>query len=62
MEMEYDRQRVIDVLRRTGQMEAAAAVERELPECVSRQELEDFLKRYGIWGQENLINNLGGSP
>ncbi|MGD0557057.1 MAG: hypothetical protein ABSA93_19020 [Streptosporangiaceae bacterium] len=62
MEMEYDRQRVIDVLQRTGQMEAAAAVERELPERVSRQELEDFLKRYGIWGQENLINNLGGSP
>lgn len=59
--MALQRQWVIDVLRRLGYREAADYAARELPDEVSRKELEEFADRHGI-GRDELIDRMGGSP
>jgi hypothetical protein len=60
--MDYDRQSVIDMLRRLGGPQAADAAARELPERFSRQELDDFAERHGIQSRDELTDLMGGSP
>jgi transcriptional regulator with GAF, ATPase, and Fis domain len=60
--MDYERQSIIDMLRRLGGKQAADAAARELPERFSRQELEEFAERHGISSRDELTDLMGGSP
>jgi hypothetical protein len=60
--MDYERQWLVDILRRLGRKEAADEAEREMPERISRQQLNDFARRHGFSSQEDLIDIMGGSP
>jgi hypothetical protein len=60
--MDFERQWLIDVLRKLGRGQAAADAAREMPERFSRQELQDFAKRHGIQSQDELTDLMGGSP
>jgi hypothetical protein len=60
--MDYERQGLIDMLRRLGRTQAAADAVHELPERASRQEVEDFAKRHGIQSEDELTDLMGGSP
>lgn len=60
--MDFERQWIVDTLRRLGQGEAAADAERELPERFGRGELDDFARRHGIQSRDELISMMGGSP
>jgi hypothetical protein len=56
-----DRHWVVEALRRLGYREAADDAARELPDQVSRKQLEEFGDRHGI-GRDELVNRMGGSP
>jgi hypothetical protein len=56
-----DRQWLVDALRRLGYREAAEDAARELPDEISRKEVEEFGDRHGI-GRDELIDRMGGSP
>ena len=60
--MDYERQGLIDMLRRLGRTEAADDAAHELPERISRRQIEDFAKRHGIQSQDELTDLMGGSP
>jgi hypothetical protein len=60
--MDYDRQWLIDMLRRLGGTKAADAAAREMPERFSRKELDDFAERHGIQSSDELTDLMGGSP
>jgi len=60
--MDYERQWLIDVLRKLGREQAAADAARGMPERFSRQELQDFAERHGIQSQDELTDLMGGSP
>jgi hypothetical protein len=60
--MDFERQWLIDVLRKLGRGQAAADAAREMPERFSRQELQDFAERHGIQSQDELTDLMGGSP
>jgi hypothetical protein len=57
----YDKQSVVDELRRLGYREAAADAARELPEQPSEEEIEKFGDQHGI-SRDELVNRMGGSP
>jgi len=59
--MDYERQGLIDMLRRLGRKQAADDA-REMPERFSRKELEDFAERHGIRSRDELTDLMGGSP
>jgi hypothetical protein len=59
---DYERQWVVDMLRHLGQGKAADDAARELPERVSRKELEKFAERHGLLSHDELISLMGGSP
>jgi hypothetical protein len=56
-----DKQAVVDELRHLGYQEAADAAVRELPDQVSRKELEEFGDRHNV-SRDELVNRMGGSP
>jgi hypothetical protein len=60
--MDYERQWLVEMLRHPGQGEAADEAARELPERVSRKEIEEFAERHGLLSRDELINFMGGSP
>jgi hypothetical protein len=60
--MDYERQWLIDILRKLGRQQAAADAAREMPERFSSKELEDFAKRHGIQSRDELTDLMGGSP
>jgi hypothetical protein len=60
--MDYERQELIDMLRRLGRGQAADDAAQQLPERISRKELEDFAERHGIQSQDELTDLMGGSP
>jgi len=59
--MSYDRQWLVDSLRRLGYTEAAEDAARELPEQISLEEAEKFADRYGI-SRDEVMSRMGGSP
>jgi hypothetical protein len=59
--MAYDRQQVIDLLRRLGYSQAADDAARELPSQVSREQVWEFNNRHRITLDE-LTDSRGGSP
>lgn len=60
--MDYQRQWLVDTLRRLGRGDVAADAEREMPERFSSKELDDFASRHGIQSRDQLISMMGGSP
>ena len=61
-ERDYERQWLVDMLRRLGRRQAADEAAREMPERFSRKQLEDFTSRHGIGSRDDLVNLMGGSP
>ena len=59
--MAYERQRVVDLLRRLGYTQAADNAARELPDPVSLEQVSEFTDRYHI-AIDEMISRIGGSP
>jgi hypothetical protein len=59
--MDYPRQQLIQVLRRAGLADAAAAAQKSLPDQVDPKVLEHFCARYGL-SKQSLTDRMGGSP
>jgi hypothetical protein len=59
--MAYDRQWVIDQLRRLGYTQEADDAARTLPDRVSTEELLAFSNRHGL-SRDELMSRMGGSP
>ena len=59
--MAQDRQWLVDSLRHVGLTQAAEDAERELPEQVSLEEIQQFADRHGI-SKDEIISRMGGSP
>ena len=59
--MAYDRQWIIDQLRRLGYTQEADDAARTLPDQVSAEELLAFSDRHGI-SRDELMSRMGGSP
>ena len=59
--MAYDRQWVVDELRRLGYTQEADDAVRTLPNQVSEEELRTFSNQHGM-SRDELISRMGGSP
>jgi hypothetical protein len=59
--MAQDRQWVVDLLRRTGYRQVAAAAEQELPDPVTLEQIREFADRHGV-SHDEIISQMGGSP
>ncbi|HEX6521473.1 MAG TPA: hypothetical protein VF070_15955 [Streptosporangiaceae bacterium] len=59
--MAYDRQELIDLMRRLGYTEAAEDALRALPDQASLEQVIEFATRHGI-SRGELMNRMGGSP
>lgn len=59
--MQYRRQELADMLRKAGLPEAADQASRELPDPVSREDVEKWAAQRGIT-RDVLISQMGGSP
>ena len=59
--MAYDRQWIVDTLRRLNYPEAADEAARVLPDEVSLEQLQKFGDQHGISSDE-LMSRMGGSP
>jgi hypothetical protein len=59
--MAYDRQWVIDELRRIGYTQEADDAAQTLPDEVSAEELRAFADRHGL-SRDELMSRMGGSP
>jgi hypothetical protein len=59
--VDLSRQEIVQMLRRAGLADAAAAAQTSLPDRVDSKVLERFCVRYGL-SQQSLIDRMGGSP
>jgi hypothetical protein len=59
--MDLSRQHIIQMLRRAGLPEVAAAAQKSLPDPVDSKALELFCARYGL-SKQSLTDRMGGSP
>ena len=59
--MQYNRQYVIDSLRRFGYQQLADEALRDLPDPVDLDELQAWCLRHGLT-RDDLISRMGGSP
>ena len=59
--MELPRQEIIQMLRRAGLADVAAAAQTSLPDPVDSKALDQFCVRYGL-SRQSLIDRMGGSP
>jgi hypothetical protein len=55
------RQQIIQMLRRAGLADVAAAAQESLPDPVDAKVLDHFCARYGL-SRQSLIDRMGGSP
>ncbi|HLN66340.1 MAG TPA: hypothetical protein VK280_03595 [Streptosporangiaceae bacterium] len=60
-EMQYSKQEVVTLLRRTGYTELADEAERVLPDPVDVGQLEAFANSHGV-NRDDIISEMGGSP
>ncbi len=51
----------LNILRRTGERDAAKELEAQLPDPVDFDRDADLLARYGFWSAGQLVDRLGGS-
>jgi hypothetical protein len=59
--MAYDKQWMVDTLRRLGYTEASDAAEQELPDDPSNEQVRQFGDKHGI-DVDELASRMGGSP
>ncbi len=59
--MDHSRQEIIQMLRRTGQADVAAAAQKSLPDPVDSKVLNHFCAKYGL-SKDSLMDRMGGSP
>jgi hypothetical protein len=59
--MSYNRQQVVDFLRRLGYRQAADDAARMLPDTVSPEQFWEFAEHHQITGDE-MTSRMGGSP
>jgi hypothetical protein len=59
--MQYNRQYVIDSMRRLGYQQLADEALRDLPDPVDLDELQAWCLRHGLT-RDDLISRMGGSP
>jgi hypothetical protein len=60
-ELQYSREEVVAIMRRTGYTELADEAERVLPDPVDSDQLEAFARRHGV-NRDDMISGMGGSP
>jgi hypothetical protein len=60
-EMQYSRQEVVALMRRTGYTDLADEAERVLPDPVDVSQLEAFANAHGV-NRDDMISEMGGSP
>ena len=60
-EVQYSRQEVVAIMRRTGYTELADEAERVLPDPVDSDQLEAFARRHGV-NRDDMTSGMGGSP
>jgi hypothetical protein len=60
-ELQYSREEVVAIMRRTGYAELADEAERVLPDPVDSDQLEAFARRHGV-NRDDMISGMGGSP
>ncbi len=60
-EVQYRRQEVVDLLRRTGNNEVADEASRDLPDPVDLDDALAWGARRGVT-RDQLISDMGGSP
>jgi hypothetical protein len=60
-ELQYSRQELVAIMRRTGYTELADEAERVLPDPVDSDQLEAFARRHGV-NRDDMISGMGGSP
>jgi hypothetical protein len=60
-ELQYSREEVVAIMRRTGYPELADEAERVLPDPVDSDQLEAFARRHGV-NRDDMISGMGGSP
>ena len=59
--MQYSKQEVVALMRRTGYTELADEAERVLPDPVDLDQLEAFARQHGV-SKDDIISEMGGSP
>jgi hypothetical protein len=59
--MTYNRQWVVDLLRKNGYEKEADEALRTLPDEIDRAQMVDFGNKHNIFVDE-MINRMGGSP
>jgi hypothetical protein len=59
--VDLSRQEIIQMLRRAGLADVAAAAQTSLPDPVDSKALDQFCGRYGL-SRQSLIERMGGSP
>lgn len=59
--MDLSRQEIIQMLRRAGLADVAAAAQTSLPDPVDAKVLDQFCIRYGL-SRQSLMDRMGGSP
>ena len=59
--MDLSRQEIIQMLRRAGLADVAAAAQKSLPDPVDSKVLDHFCARYGL-SKASLTDRMGGSP
>jgi hypothetical protein len=59
--VDLSRQEIIQMLRRAGLADVAAAAQTSLPDPVDAKALDQFCGRYGL-SRQYLIDRMGGSP
>lgn len=59
--MQFSRQEVVAILRRTGYTELADEALRVLPDPVDLDRLQAFLQPHGVT-KDDIISEMGGSP
>jgi hypothetical protein len=59
--MDLSRQQIIQILRRAGLADVAAAAQKSLPDPLDSKVLDNFCARYGL-SKQSLVDRMGGSP
>ena len=59
--MDLSRQEIVQMLRRAGLADVAAAAQESLPDPVDAKVLDHFCARYGL-SKASLTDRMGGSP
>jgi len=59
--MQYPRQEIVALMRRTGYTQLADEAERVLPDPVDVSQLETFAHSHGV-NRDDIISEMGGSP